>query len=88
MTEAPRPSRGGIGNLIGGFVAGLYSVPEGIGYASLPGVSPMLGIYGHLAQLGSENVLPPNPHPGAAFDASLQRGPELLQVLRASTTST
>jgi SulP family sulfate permease len=35
----------GIGNLVGGFVAGLYSVPEGIGYASLAGVSPMLGIY-------------------------------------------
>jgi MFS superfamily sulfate permease-like transporter len=39
------PKRGGIGNIIGGFVAGLYSVPEGIGYASLAGVNPMLGIY-------------------------------------------
>lgn len=34
-----------IGDLIGGFVAGLYSVPEGIGYASLAGIGPMLGIY-------------------------------------------
>lgn len=34
-----------IGNFVGGFVAGLYSVPEGIGYASLAGVNPMLGIY-------------------------------------------
>jgi SulP family sulfate permease len=41
-----RPGRnGGIGNIIGGFVAGLYSVPEGIGYASLAGLNPMLGIY-------------------------------------------
>jgi SulP family sulfate permease len=40
-----RRGRGGIGNIVGGFVAGLYSVPEGIGYASLAGVSPMLGIY-------------------------------------------
>jgi len=38
-------SSAGIGNLVGGFVAGLYSVPEGIGYASLAGISPMLGIY-------------------------------------------
>jgi sulfate permease, SulP family len=47
MTRTHRANarRGGIGNLIGGFVAGLYSVPEGIGYASLAGVSPMLGIY-------------------------------------------
>lgn len=36
---------GAVGNVVGGFVAGLYSVPEGIGYASLAGVSPMLGIY-------------------------------------------
>lgn len=39
------PRRGIVGNVVGGFVAGLYSVPEGIGYASLAGVSPMLGIY-------------------------------------------
>jgi SulP family sulfate permease len=47
MTNTHRANarRGGVGNLIGGFVAGLYSVPEGIGYASLAGVSPMLGIY-------------------------------------------
>lgn len=38
-------SGGVVGNAVGGFVAGLYSVPEGIGYASLAGVSPMLGIY-------------------------------------------
>ena len=38
-------AKGGIGNIIGGFVAGLYSVPEGIGYASLAGLNPMLGIY-------------------------------------------
>ena len=43
-TDEP-PKKGGIGNIIGGFVAGLYSVPEGIGYASLAGISPMLGIY-------------------------------------------
>lgn len=34
-----------VGDVVGGFVAGLYSVPEGIGYASLAGISPMLGIY-------------------------------------------
>ena len=34
-----------VGNLVGGFVAGLYSVPEGIGYAQLAGLNPMLGIY-------------------------------------------
>lgn len=38
-------SRSRAGDLIGGFVAGLYSVPEGIGYASLAGIGPMLGIY-------------------------------------------
>jgi SulP family sulfate permease len=38
-------SRGRAGNLLGGFVAGIYTVPEGIGYASLAGISPMLGIY-------------------------------------------
>jgi MFS superfamily sulfate permease-like transporter len=37
--------RGRIGALIGGFVAGLYSVPEGIGYAQLAGINPMFGIY-------------------------------------------
>lgn len=42
---AMRSMPGAVGNVIGGFVAGLYSVPEGIGYASLAGVSPMLGIY-------------------------------------------
>jgi SulP family sulfate permease len=48
VTGAERPASrrgGGVGNLIGGFVAGLYSVPEGIGYASLAGINPMLGIY-------------------------------------------
>ncbi len=46
MTDGARTGRkSSAGNIIGGFVAGLYSVPEGIGYASLAGVSPMLGIY-------------------------------------------
>lgn len=55
MTRAPVTAAGAaspaatgrsrIGNIIGGFVAGLYSVPEGIGYASLAGLGPMLGIY-------------------------------------------
>ena len=46
MTEDTKPAKkAGIGNAIGGFVAGLYSVPEGIGYASLAGLNPMLGIY-------------------------------------------
>jgi SulP family sulfate permease len=46
VTEDAKPAKkGGIGNAIGGFVAGLYSVPEGIGYASLAGLNPMLGIY-------------------------------------------
>jgi sulfate permease, SulP family len=46
VTEDPTaPKKGGIGNIIGGFVAGLYSVPEGIGYASLAGINPMFGIY-------------------------------------------
>ena len=40
-----RPDRRGIGDIVGGFVAGLYSVPEGIGYASLAGINPMFGIY-------------------------------------------
>jgi SulP family sulfate permease len=41
------PEAGGkrVGDLIGGFVAGLYGVPAGIGYASLAGISPMLGVY-------------------------------------------
>jgi SulP family sulfate permease len=43
--DGSRRRGGGLGNIIGGFVAGLYSVPEGIGYASLAGVNPMLGIY-------------------------------------------
>ena len=46
MTTAERSgSKSRVGDIIGGFVAGLYSVPEGIGYASLAGLSPMLGIY-------------------------------------------
>lgn len=53
MTEAERERQVGrrpgrarsIGDVVGGFVAGLYSVPEGIGYASLAGLNPMLGIY-------------------------------------------
>lgn len=48
MTASPGGARrkgGVIGNVVGGFVAGLYSVPEGIGYASLAGINPMLGIY-------------------------------------------
>lgn len=46
MSERRRSSKGrrGVGDVVGGFVAGLYSVPEGIGYASLAGISPMLGI--------------------------------------------
>lgn len=49
-TDPTRPAtrsrrRVGIGDLVGGFVAGLYSVPEGIGYASVAGIGPMLGIY-------------------------------------------
>jgi len=47
--ESGTRSRGGVGNVVGGFVAGLYSVPEGIGYASLAGVNPMLGIYSGMA---------------------------------------
>jgi SulP family sulfate permease len=43
--QGKRGGKGGIGNIVGGFVAGLYSVPEGIGYASLAGLGPMLGIY-------------------------------------------
>jgi SulP family sulfate permease len=42
-------STGRIGGLIGGFVAGLYSVPEGIGYAQLAGINPMYGIYAGMA---------------------------------------
>jgi SulP family sulfate permease len=48
MTADRRPRTAGrraVGDLIGGFVAGLYSAPEGIGYASLAGISPMQGIY-------------------------------------------
>jgi len=46
VTGSEKPAKkGGIGNIIGGFVAGLYSVPEGIGYASLAGINPMFGIY-------------------------------------------
>lgn len=47
MTTSPTgPNRRRtVGDAVGGFVAGLYSVPEGIGYASLAGISPMLGIY-------------------------------------------
>jgi SulP family sulfate permease len=46
LTEDAKPGqKGRIGNIIGGFVAGLYSVPEGIGYASLAGINPMFGIY-------------------------------------------
>ena len=43
-SPTPGAARRTIGDVVGGFVAGLYSVPEGIGYASLAGISPMLGI--------------------------------------------
>ena len=52
MSARPLPPSKGrrtVGDLVGGFVAGLYSVPEGIGYASLAGISPMLGIYAGMA---------------------------------------
>jgi SulP family sulfate permease len=45
MTDETSGKTSGIGDIVGGFVAGLYSVPEGIGYASLAGVNPMYGIY-------------------------------------------
>ena len=46
MGQAPQAEgRRGVGDLIGGFVAGLYGVPAGIGFASLAGINPMLGIY-------------------------------------------
>lgn len=38
-----------IGGLIGGFVAGLYSEPEGIGDVQLAGINPMYGIYTGMA---------------------------------------
>lgn len=44
-TEPAPKGKGAVGNVVGGFVAGLYSVPEGIGYAQLAGLNPMLGIY-------------------------------------------
>jgi hypothetical protein len=39
---SPSAPGGRIGDAIGGFVAGLYSVPEGIGHASLAGVGVLL----------------------------------------------
>lgn len=47
--ETKPAKKGPIGELIGGFVAGLYSVPEGIGYAQLAGINPMYGIYAGMA---------------------------------------
>jgi len=38
-------AKGGICNIVGGFVAGPSGVPEGIGSASLAGLTPILGIY-------------------------------------------
>jgi SulP family sulfate permease len=45
MERKKRGAKGFAGDAVGGFVAGLYSVPEGIGYAQLAGLNPMLGIY-------------------------------------------
>jgi len=42
-SQRPSAPKRGIGNIIGGFVAGLYSVPEGIGYASLAAILIMGG---------------------------------------------
>lgn len=45
-----------MGNVVGGFVAGLYSVPEGIGYAQLAGINPMYGIYSGMAPVAVSAV--------------------------------
>lgn len=44
-TPKPASRKSAAGNIVGGVVAGLYSVPEGIGYAQLAGLNPMYGIY-------------------------------------------
>jgi SulP family sulfate permease len=50
VSNTPKTKSGrGPGDLIGGFVAGLYGVPAGIGYASLAGIHPMLGVYAGMA---------------------------------------
>ena len=38
---------------IAGLVAGLYSIPEGIGYAQLAGLPPMLGVYSGMAPVAA-----------------------------------
>ena len=46
----PSRRRGGLlRDALGGLVAGLYSIPEGIGYAQLVGMPPMLGVYSGMA---------------------------------------
>jgi SulP family sulfate permease len=99
MSEAARRPQRGIGNLIGGFVAGLYSVPEGIGYASLAGVNPMLGIYAGMvpvavaaaatgsvlmmSTLTSAIALTRRSASRGRYERGLHRGGELLTELRA-----
>lgn len=43
-TPGPTSKRD-VGDIVGGFVAGLYGVPSSIGYAALAGIPPMMGIY-------------------------------------------
>ena len=38
---------------LAGLVAGLYSIPEGIGYAQLAGINPMLGVYSGMAPVAA-----------------------------------
>lgn len=56
--EAAKPATktgpsGILRDALGGLVAGLYSIPEGIGYAQLAGLPPMLGVYSGMAPVAA-----------------------------------
>ena len=57
---AARPAGSGGGDVardaVAGLVAGLYSIPEGIGYAQLAGMPPMLGVYAGMAPVAGSAV--------------------------------
>jgi sulfate permease, SulP family len=48
-TEPPKLGRPTGKDVVAGFVTGLFSIPEGMAYASIGGFNPVLGLYSGMA---------------------------------------
>jgi MFS superfamily sulfate permease-like transporter len=78
MTAEQPPGSSGrraVGDIVGGIVGGLYSVPEGLGYASLAGISPVLGIYAGMTPVAvAAATTGPHRRPGDGHRADTSSG--------------